>query len=66
MTLFIKIDLRDDIDIEEAVCVARKIIDALDTADAVPDEITEISVGGHPDIWTSDEEDNRRSMTPGE
>ena len=58
--MFIKIDLRDDIDNDDAVLVARKIIDALDEADKVPDEITEISLGGYPDIWISDEENDRR------
>jgi len=60
--MFIKIDLKDDIDNKEAVRVARKIIDALDDADKIPDEITEISLGGYPDIWISDEANDRREL----
>ena len=53
--MFIKIDLRDDVELDEAVKVARAIIDALDDADKLPDQITGISLGGYPDIWISDE-----------
>ena len=57
--MFIKIDLKDDIESDEAVRVARRIIDALDDADKIPDEITEISLGGYPDVWISDEENDK-------
>ena len=57
--MFIKIYLKDDIETQEAVRVARKIINALDDADKVPDEITGISLAGYPDIWISDEENDR-------
>ena len=60
--MFIKIDLKDDVDSDEAVLVARRIIDALDDADKVPDEITEISLGGYPDIWISDEANDAREV----
>ena len=53
--MFIKIDLKDDVECDEATKVARAIIDVLDDADKVPDQITEISLGGYPDIWISDE-----------
>ena len=59
--MFIKIDLKDDIESDEAVRVARRIIDALDDADKVPDEITEISLGGYPEIWISDEANDARA-----
>ena len=62
--MFIKIDLKDDVDSDEAVLVARRIIDALDDADKVPDEITEISVGGYPDVWISDEANDKRETAP--
>ena len=52
--MFIKIDLRDDVELDEAVAVARAIIDTLDDAEKIPDQITEISLGGYPDIWVSD------------
>jgi hypothetical protein len=58
--MFIKIDLKDDVSNGDAVLVARRIIDALDDADKVPDEITEISLGGYPDIWISDEANDKR------
>ena len=60
--MFIKIDLKDDINNVDAVLVARRIIDALDDADKVPDEITEISLGGYPDIWISDEANDAREV----
>ena len=60
MAMFIKIDLKDDVESDEAVAVARAIIDALDDANKVPDQITEISVGGYPDIWISDEANDKR------
>ena len=60
--MFIKIDLRDDINNVDAVLVARRIIDALDDADKVPDEITEISLGGYPEIWISDEANDKREQ----
>ncbi len=53
--MFIKIDLKDDVEMDEGVSVARAIIDALDDADKIPGQITEISLGGYPDIWISDE-----------
>ena len=53
--MFIKIDLKDDVEEDEAVRVARAIIDALDDANKVPDQITGILLGGYPDIWISDE-----------
>ena len=62
--MFIKIDLRDDINNVDAVLVARRIIDALDDADKVPDEITEISLGGYPEIWISDEANDKRETAP--
>lgn len=57
--MFIQINLKDDLaSVDDAVQVARRIIDALDDANAIPDEITEISVGGYPDIWISDAANN--------
>lgn len=53
--MFIKIDLKDDVDVEDAARIARQLIDDLDAADKIPHEFTEISLGGHPDIWISDE-----------
>ena len=35
--------------------MGQRIIDALDDADKIPAQITEISVGGYPDVWISDE-----------
>lgn len=60
--MFIKIDLKPEINNVEAVDVARRIIDALDNADAIPSEITEISLGGHPEIWISDEENDKPAL----
>lgn len=53
--MFIKIDLNDDVETDEAIKVARAIIDALGDADKFPDQITRISMGGDPEIWISDE-----------
>ena len=53
--MFIKIDLKDDVETDKAVEIARAIIDTLDEADKIPDQITEISLGGYPHIWISDE-----------
>ena len=53
--MFIKIDLKDDVELDDAVAVARAIINVLDGANKFPDQITEISLGGYPDIWISDE-----------
>ncbi len=58
--MFIKIDLKDDVELDEAVKITRAILDALDDADRVPDQITEISLGGYPDIWISDEANDAR------
>ena len=60
--MFIQINLKDDVDSDEAVLVARRIINALDDADKVPDEITDISVGGYPDVWISDEVNDKREQ----
>ena len=38
----------------EAKRVAFAIINALDDTEAVPDQITDISLGGYPEIWISD------------
>ena len=57
--MFIKIDLKDDVESDEAVAIARAIIDALDDADKIPDQITGISLGGYPDIWISDEANDK-------
>jgi len=57
--MFIKIDLKDDVELGEAIEVARAIINALDDADKVPNQITEISLGGYPDIWISDEANDK-------
>ncbi len=53
--MFIKIDLKDDVEEAEATSIARAIIDTLDDADKIPGQITNISLGGYPDIWISDE-----------
>ena len=57
--MFIKIDLKDDVEEDEAIKVARSIIDALDEADKIPDQITQITLGGYPEIWISDEENDK-------
>ena len=57
--MFIKVDLKDDVELDEAVEVARAIIKALDDADKIPDQITEISLGGYPDIWINDEANDK-------
>lgn len=56
--MFIHIELRKEVEVDEAKRVAFAIIDALDKADLVPDQITEISLGGHPEIWISDAADD--------
>ena len=63
--MFIKIDLKDDVELDEAVKVARAIIGALGEADKVPDQITEISLGGYPDIWISDEANDEADTVAG-
>ena len=57
--MFIKIDLKDDVELDGAVDVARAIINVLDGANKFPDQITEISLGGYPDIWISDEANDK-------
>ena len=57
--MFIKIDLKDDVELDDAVEVARAIINVLDGANKFPDQITEISLGGYPDIWISDEANDK-------
>ena len=61
--MFIHIELEKDVELDEAVKVAREIIDALDDADKMPSQIAEISVGGYPDIWISDGE-SRHNTCP--
>ena len=56
--MFIHIELRKDIELDEAKRVAFAIINALDDAEAVPDQITEMSIGGYPEIWISDAADD--------
>ena len=55
MPMFIQINLKDDVEEAEAVRIAREIIDVLDDADKISDQITEICIGGDPVIWISDE-----------
>ena len=55
MPMFIQISLKDDVQEAEAVSIAREILDALDDADKISDQITEICVGGETVTWISDE-----------
>ena len=59
--MFIKIDLKDDVNETEAATIARGIIAALEFVDEMPGEVTAVSLGGHHEIWISDEEDARRN-----
>ena len=59
--MFIKIDLKDDVDEQEAASIAQKLIDTLDRANEISSEITAVSLGGHHEIWISDEEDARHN-----
>ena len=56
--MWIHLQLKDDVEEDEAVSIARKLIDDLDDADAIPPELTEIFIGGYPHIWISDEEND--------
>ena len=58
--MYIHIELKDDTEADEAIQAARKIIDVLDDADAIPDCLDEISIGGETETWVSDRRDQAR------
>jgi hypothetical protein len=53
--MYIHIELKRDVEADEALHIARQIINILDVADKIPPQITEISIGGEYDVWVSDE-----------
>lgn len=59
--MYIHIELSDDTDESEAIQAARKIIAVLDDADAIPDCLDEITIGGETEIWISDRRDQARN-----
>ena len=59
MTVFIKIDLKDEVELDEAASIAREIINILDDVDKISDQITEVSLGGERVVWISDEENDK-------